>query len=235
MRTESTINDPRDFGIGRRLRNLPAMRQVGFSANRRLLDVQQPSHDCALGEAALRAVTRPTVVDGRRVPALRFADPLRVAAFRRAIAQAPARACAGGSALGLVFLGSAVGLLYNRLYPTSLSVCKWLQHSISVGPGPVAWAVRASLRGAKQGTGELRNVGGRTGRCVAAAPGSHGLGLLFGPPRGGLRRLAYAVSRMLVSEPLGQGVGPLYRNMTVEFSRAFPIDTVSRDALGSCP
>ena len=59
MRTETTINDPRDFGIGLRLRNLPAMRQVGFSATGGLLDVQQPSHDCALGEAALRAVTRP--------------------------------------------------------------------------------------------------------------------------------------------------------------------------------
>jgi len=81
LRTETTINDPRDFGIGRRLRNLPAVRQVGFSANRRLLDVQQLSHDCALGEAALRAVTRPVVVDGRRVPALRFADPRVLALF----------------------------------------------------------------------------------------------------------------------------------------------------------
>ena len=173
------------------------------------------------------------MVDGQRLPALRFADPLRVAAFRRAIAQAPARACAGGSALGPVFLGSAVGFLYNRLDPLSLSVCKWLRHSISAGPGPVARAVRASLRGAKQRTREIKNVGGRTGRRVAAAPGSHGSGLLFGPSGGGLRRLAYAVSPVLVSESLGQGVGPLYRGMTAEFSRAFALDTVSRDALGS--
>lgn len=81
LRTETTINDPRDFGIGRRLRNLPAVRQVGFSASRRLLDVQYLSHDCALGEAAVRAVTRPTVVDGQRVPALRFADPRVLALF----------------------------------------------------------------------------------------------------------------------------------------------------------
>jgi hypothetical protein len=43
LRTETTINDTRDFGIGKRLTNLPALRQVGFSANRRLLRVQRLS------------------------------------------------------------------------------------------------------------------------------------------------------------------------------------------------
>ena len=81
LRTETTINDTRDFGIGRRLRNLPALRQVGFSANRRLLAVQRLSHDCAVGEAAFGAVTRPVVVGGQRVPALRFADPRVMALF----------------------------------------------------------------------------------------------------------------------------------------------------------
>ena len=37
LRTETTINDTRDFRIGKRLTNLPALREVGFSANRRLL------------------------------------------------------------------------------------------------------------------------------------------------------------------------------------------------------
>ncbi|PVY94764.1 hypothetical protein, partial [Actinomycetospora cinnamomea] len=45
LRTETTINDTRDFGIGKRLLNLPALRQIGFPANRRLLDVQRISHD----------------------------------------------------------------------------------------------------------------------------------------------------------------------------------------------
>jgi hypothetical protein len=45
LRTETTINDPRDFGIGKRLTNLPALREVGFSANRRLLGVQRLSPD----------------------------------------------------------------------------------------------------------------------------------------------------------------------------------------------
>jgi hypothetical protein len=45
LRTETTINDTYDFNIGRRLTNLPALRKIGFSANRRLLDVQRLSHD----------------------------------------------------------------------------------------------------------------------------------------------------------------------------------------------
>src|SRR5207302_1085414 len=50
LRTETTINNTRDFGIGKLLKNLPALRQVGFQANRRLLDVQTISHDCSIGE-----------------------------------------------------------------------------------------------------------------------------------------------------------------------------------------
>jgi hypothetical protein len=74
LRTETTINDPRDFGIGKRLRNLPALRQVGFQANRRLLDVQRISQDCAVGEDAFRQLNEPVVVEGQRASALRFAD-----------------------------------------------------------------------------------------------------------------------------------------------------------------
>lgn len=75
LRTETTINDARDFRIGKRLQNLPALRQIGFQANRRLLDVQRISQDCALGEDAFRQVNEPTTVDGQRASALRFADP----------------------------------------------------------------------------------------------------------------------------------------------------------------
>src|SRR3954452_6070895 len=74
LRTETTINDARDFGIGKRLMNLPALRQVGFDANRRLLDVQRISQDCAIGEDAFRGVNGPVEVDGQRASALRFAD-----------------------------------------------------------------------------------------------------------------------------------------------------------------
>jgi hypothetical protein len=74
LRTETTINDARDFRLGKRLGNLPALRQVGFQANRRLLDVQRISQDCALGEDAFRRVNEPVEVNGQRASALRFAD-----------------------------------------------------------------------------------------------------------------------------------------------------------------
>jgi len=74
LRTETTINDTRDFGIGKRLLNLAALRQVGFQANRRLLHVQTISQDCAVGEDAFRQVNEPVVVNGQRASALRFAD-----------------------------------------------------------------------------------------------------------------------------------------------------------------
>jgi hypothetical protein len=81
LRTETTINNTRDFAIAKGLMNLPALRKIGFRANRRLLDVQQLSHDCSIGEDAFRRVNEPAVVDGQRVSALRFADPMVQALF----------------------------------------------------------------------------------------------------------------------------------------------------------
>lgn len=75
LRTETTINDTRDFSIGKRLKNLPALRLIGFQANRRLLHVQHISHNCLLGKDAFQQVSQPQTVSGQRVPALRFSDP----------------------------------------------------------------------------------------------------------------------------------------------------------------
>jgi hypothetical protein len=73
-RTETTINNTRDFYIGKRLCNLPALRQVGFQANRRLLEVERLSHDCAVGEEAMQQLNRPVEVNGQRTSALRTTD-----------------------------------------------------------------------------------------------------------------------------------------------------------------
>jgi len=83
LRTETTIHNARDFGtrVGKRLHNLPVLRQIGFRANRRLLDVQRVSHDCAIGEAEFRSVTQPLAVQGQRASALRYADPCVLALF----------------------------------------------------------------------------------------------------------------------------------------------------------
>jgi hypothetical protein len=76
LRTETTINDPGDFGLGKRLTHLPALRQIGSSANRRLLGVQRLSHDPAAGAATFAAINGPTrTPSGERVAGLRFADP----------------------------------------------------------------------------------------------------------------------------------------------------------------
>src|SRR3954469_15663107 len=73
LRTETTINNTRDFYIGKSLRNLPALRQIGFQANRRLLQVEQISHDCLLSEEAFQKVNRPIQIDSQ--PG--FRSPLR--------------------------------------------------------------------------------------------------------------------------------------------------------------
>lgn len=75
LRTETTINNTRDFYIGKSLRNLPALRNIGFQANRRLLQVEQISHDCLLSEEAFQKVNQPIQIDSQRTSALRFADP----------------------------------------------------------------------------------------------------------------------------------------------------------------
>ena len=74
LRTETTINDARDFDIGKRIHNLPALRQVGFQSNRRLLDGERISHDCIVAEETFQKLNRPVELDGQRASALHFAD-----------------------------------------------------------------------------------------------------------------------------------------------------------------
>jgi hypothetical protein len=81
LRTETTVNNTRDFSIGKRLHNLPALREVGFNANRRLLGVQRISHECWIGETAFQEVVQPVTVGTQRASALRFGDPRALALF----------------------------------------------------------------------------------------------------------------------------------------------------------
>jgi len=85
LRTETTINDTRDFRIGKRLHHLPELRQIGFQANRRLLRVQTISHDPIHGARTFTDLTGPIIGDhGTRTAGLRFGDP-RVHALLQAI------------------------------------------------------------------------------------------------------------------------------------------------------
>jgi hypothetical protein len=72
LRTETTINNTYDFGVGRRLKNLPALREIGFTANRRVLEVERLSHDCQIGEQSFARLQRPAQVEGQHAAALPF-------------------------------------------------------------------------------------------------------------------------------------------------------------------
>lgn len=72
---ETTISDTRDVAIGKRLQNLPALREIGSSANRRLLDVERTSHACTMDEERFVCMNQPLHVGTQRTAALRFADP----------------------------------------------------------------------------------------------------------------------------------------------------------------
>jgi hypothetical protein len=74
LRTETTINDTYDFEIGRALHNLPALREIGFAANRRLLRAEYLSHDSLIGDDHLDAMAQPILIDDQRAAGLRFGD-----------------------------------------------------------------------------------------------------------------------------------------------------------------
>src|SRR5882757_6800685 len=75
LRTETTINNSYDFGVGKRLHNLPKLREIGFAANRRLIELERLSHDCMLTEDTFRTINNPVAADRQRASGLRFADP----------------------------------------------------------------------------------------------------------------------------------------------------------------
>jgi hypothetical protein len=80
LRTETMINNPGDFYVGRTLPNLPFLQKIGRETNRRLLDVQRISHDCHLSQASVERVVHPTVTpDGQPAPGLRFGHPRTLA------------------------------------------------------------------------------------------------------------------------------------------------------------
>jgi len=74
LRTETTINNTYDFGVGRLLGNLPKLREIGFAANRRMLEVEKASHDCRVGAQTFEILQSPASVEGQRASALRFGD-----------------------------------------------------------------------------------------------------------------------------------------------------------------
>lgn len=87
LRTETTVNDTRDFGIGRLLTedNWSALCQIGHEVNERLLSAQLEACACAPEATTLERVVLPSRDDGQPAPGLRFGDP-RVMALMACLA-----------------------------------------------------------------------------------------------------------------------------------------------------
>ena len=85
LRTEVTINNPRDLWVRKGLVNLPHLRDLGQQINRKVLEVEHVSQHRVLTQDALDRLQQPTVVAGQRVSALRFGDPRLMALLQALI------------------------------------------------------------------------------------------------------------------------------------------------------
>ena len=84
LRTETTINDPKDFGINKGLDNFEHLRDLGRQANRKLLENERISQNCLLSEHTLEPLQTSTRVGNQRASAMRFGDA-RVMALLQAL------------------------------------------------------------------------------------------------------------------------------------------------------
>jgi hypothetical protein len=84
LRIETVINDTGDLGLLRGLAHLEELSVKARDVNRRMVDAFRVGQDCVLASPAFERVARPSLVEGRRAPALRFGDP-RVMALAGAL------------------------------------------------------------------------------------------------------------------------------------------------------
>lgn len=81
LRTETTFNNTYDFGIGRKLENLPKLIVLGRQINSRLLDLELQTQRPTATATQFENVVMPSGDSDQRVPGLRFGDPRVVALF----------------------------------------------------------------------------------------------------------------------------------------------------------
>ncbi|MCA1698562.1 MAG: hypothetical protein LC790_06510, partial [Actinobacteria bacterium] len=77
LRTETTVNDPYDFGVNRTLSadTWAALLALGHDTNAKLMTAQLQACSCAPDPTALAAIVLPSTHDGLPAPGLRFGDP----------------------------------------------------------------------------------------------------------------------------------------------------------------
>jgi hypothetical protein len=86
MRIETVVNDTTDLGVLRRLEHFDELAVKARDVNHRMVDAERVGQGTVLASPAFERVAHPSVVDGRRAPALRFGDP-RVQALAGALAK----------------------------------------------------------------------------------------------------------------------------------------------------
>ncbi len=74
LRNETCSNDPRHFGVGRRLDNLPLLRDKLAATNDRCLALQADQLASTVDTGQLAALAQPTLVGQRRIPGLKLHD-----------------------------------------------------------------------------------------------------------------------------------------------------------------
>jgi hypothetical protein len=74
LRTETCLNNTYDVGIGRRLENLPALKERMLVTNTRYLDAQAEVLASTVDAGALATLARPVQLGRRRVPGLKLED-----------------------------------------------------------------------------------------------------------------------------------------------------------------
>src|SRR6266581_1506625 len=74
LRNETCSNDTRHFGVGRRLENLPLLREKLAATNERCLALQAELLASTVDTGQLAALAQPTVVGHRRIPGLKLHD-----------------------------------------------------------------------------------------------------------------------------------------------------------------
>jgi hypothetical protein len=73
LRTETTINNPKDFYVAKAAANLTHLRLLGDQVNRKVLEVERVSQQCVLTQDALE----PAAAADRRARATHVRAPLR--------------------------------------------------------------------------------------------------------------------------------------------------------------
>jgi len=74
LRNETCSNDTRHFGVGRRLENLPLLRDKLAATNERCLALQAEVLDSAVDGGQLAALAQPSLIGQRRIPGLKLHD-----------------------------------------------------------------------------------------------------------------------------------------------------------------